>query len=32
MNGKTPIKNEEIRNFLLNLRVKIYYKLSKCYR
>jgi hypothetical protein len=25
-------KNEEIRVFLLNLRVKLYYKLSKCYR
>jgi hypothetical protein len=32
INAKSSTKNEEVRTFLHNLRVKIYYKLSKCFR
>lgn len=30
--GKATVKNEETRQFWNNLKAKIYYKLSKCYR
>lgn len=30
--GRVSIKNEQTRQFWHNLKAKIYYKLSKCYR